>query len=121
MVLPGAMNTDALRVWTREVLAPELRPGDLVIWDNLRIHADPEVADSIKTQGARLLFLPPYSPELNPIEEAWSKMKSVLRAIGARAFDALINAVRDALQGITPEDCGGWFRHAGYAWTDPCQ
>lgn len=79
MMLSGAMNTDSLLVWVQEVLAPSLNPGDIVVWDNLRIHKDPEVCAAITSRGARLEFLPPYSPELNPIEEAWSKMKSFLR------------------------------------------
>ncbi len=102
MVLPGAMNTDAMLAWVGQVLAPKLHRGDIVILDNVGFHK-------------RVEFLPPYSPELNPIEEAWSKMKSILRAIKARFADALILALADALSAISPLDCAGWFRHAGYA------
>jgi transposase len=115
MMLRGAMNTEALLVWVRDVLAPDLRPGDIVIWDNLRIHTDPDVAAVIAKRRARLEFLPPYSPDLNPIEEAWSKMKSILRAAKARVADALVQALDDALTAVSPDDCRGWFKHAGYA------
>jgi transposase len=114
MVLRGAMNTDALRAWVQDVLAPQLRPGDIVVWDNVGFHTDPEVALALADRGARLEFLPPYSPDLNPIEEAWSKMKSILRVAKARAFDALVHALDSALGAISPADCVGWFKHAGY-------
>ena len=117
MLLPGAMNTEALRAWVHQVLAPELRRGDIVIWDNLGIHDDPEVRQMIAACGARLEFLPPYSPDLNPIEQAWSKMKAVLRTAGARVSEALLQALDDALTSITSSDCHGWFRHSGYAVT----
>lgn len=114
MVLPGAMNTEALLAWVRSALAPSLMPGDIVVWDNLRIHKDPEVAATITATGARLEFLPPYSPEFNPIEEAWSKMKSFLRVAKARSFEHLLTALGDALSVISAADCLGWFLHAGY-------
>lgn len=117
MLIAGAMNTDAFRVWICEVLAPELRRGDIVVLDNLGIHDDEEVREAIERRGARLEFLPPYSPDLNPIEPAWSKMKSSLRAAKARVFDALVWAVDEALTAITPSDCRGWFEHCGYAAT----
>jgi transposase len=115
MMLSGAMNTASLLVWVQEVLAPSLNRGDIVVWDNLRIHKDPEVCTAITSRGARLEFLPPYSPELNPIEEAWSKMKSFLRLAKARTFDALLQALGEALETISPADSAGWFKHAGYA------
>lgn len=117
MLLPGAMNTDSLVVWVEKVLGPELRPGDIVVMDNLKIHYDPDVEAAIERRGARLEFLPRYSPDFNPIEEAWSKMKSMLRAANARIVDALVSALDDALSAITPTDCQGWYRHAGYAVT----
>lgn len=115
MMLRGAMNTDALLAWVRTALVPNLKPGDIVVWDNLRIHRDPEVLGAITATGARLEFLPPYSPEFNPIEEAWSKVKSLLRVAKARAFDDLLTALCDALRSISTADCLGWFCHAGYA------
>jgi transposase len=115
MMIRGAMNTAALLVWVQDVLAPELRTGDIVVWDNLAIHKDPEVTTAIRAAGARLEFLPAYSPELNPIEEGWSKMKALLRAAKARSFGALIECLGDALEAISPSDSLGWFKHAGYA------
>ena len=114
MVLSGAMNGEALRAWAKTTFVPNLRKGDIVVWDNLSIHEDREVASLIENRGARLEFLPPYSPDLNPIEEAWSKMKAFLRVAKARARDTLIEALADALRSITPDDCRGWFAHAGY-------
>jgi len=115
LLLPGAMNTEAMRVWTREFLAPLLQPGDIVVWDNLGIHEDFEVRLAVEGTGARLEFLPPYSPDFNPIEPAWSKTKAILRRLGARTWRRLVNAVGDALHAITPADSAGWFRHCGYA------
>jgi transposase len=117
MVLPGAMNSCSLRAWTRELLVPRLKPGDIVVWDNLGIHNDTEVRALITRRGARLVFLPPYSPDLNPIEEAWSKVKSILRAAKARVYDALVDALDAALSSVDIEDCRGWFQHAGYRVT----
>lgn len=114
MILPGAMNSDCLRTWVRKSLAPALKRGDIVVWDNLNIHNDVEIAKLIERRGARLEFLPPYSPDLNPIEKAWSKMKSVLRRLKARTREALIEALGVALRAISKQDSIGWFRHAGY-------
>lgn len=114
MMIPGAMNTESLLAWVGSELVPTLMPGDIVIWDNLRIHKDPAVAALITAAGARLEFLPPYSPELNPIEEAWSKTKTFLRTAKARTLDHLLNALGDALIAISATDCAGWFLHAGY-------
>jgi transposase len=114
LLLPGAMNTDAMREWTRNHLAPLLKPGDIVIWDNLGIHQDAEVSMYIRGSGARLEFLPAYSPDLNPIENAWSKAKARLRASAARTWDTLVQSVGAALQAITPTDSLNWFCHCGY-------
>jgi len=115
MVVGGAINGDALRTWVEEVLGPELSPGDIVVWDNLAIHTSAEDAQLIEQRGARLQFLPKYSPDLNPIELAWSKAKALLRRIKARTGEALVHALGDALAAITPSDSSAWFRHAGYA------
>lgn len=115
MMIRGAMNTASMLFWVQNELAPELSPGDIVIWDNLSIHKDPDVVAAIKATGARLEFLPPYSPELNPIEETWSKVKSILRVVKARTFAALVDGLGDALRAVSPADCLGWFGHAGYA------
>jgi transposase len=117
MVLRGAMNAEALRTWVQLSLAPQLKPWDIVIWDNLSIHNCPEIADIVRGRGARLEFLPPYSPDLNPIELAWSKMKTILRRLKARATEVLIDAVGYALRAVTAEDCVGWFNHAGYTFS----
>lgn len=119
MLLPGAMNTEAMRAWSRELLAPLLRAGDIVIWDNLGIHEDSEVRFAVEVTGARLEFLPPYSPDLNPIELAWSKAKAHLRRLGARTWQALVAGVGDALHAVTKTDSAGWFRHCGYLVRDP--
>jgi transposase len=121
MMLPGAMNTECPRIWVRESVTPALKPGDIVVWDNLDIHNDVEIAEVIERRGARFEFLPPYSPDLNPIEKAWSKRKSVLRKLKARTREALVDAHGTALRAISKQDCIGWFRHAGYTRTpDPC-
>jgi transposase len=114
LLLPGAMNTEGLRVWVRDQLAPLLQPGDIVIWDNLGIHGDAEVRRLVRAMGARIEFLPAYSPDLNPIETAWSKAKALLRATAARTWGALIDGVSRALQAITPMDALNWFCHSGY-------
>lgn len=114
MVVAGAINGDALRAWVEEVLGPELRPGDIVVWDNLSIHTSAEVARLVRSRGARLQFLPKYSPDLNPIELAWSKAKRLLRRIKARTAETLVQALGEALAAITPSDSCAWFRHAGY-------
>lgn len=115
MILPGAMNTDAFRVWVQDCLAPELQRGDTVIWDNLGIHGNAEARWAIESRGARLRFLPPYSPDMNPIELAWSKAKTLLRAAAPRNWKDLVSAVGHALRAISPSDCDGWFSHCGYA------
>ena len=114
MVLRGAMETQSMLAWVRTQLAPTLRRGDIVVLDNVRFHDDPEIAELIARRGARLEFLPPYSPDLNPIEEAWSKMKTMLRAAKARVLEALVGALDEALSAISSQDCHGWFQHAGY-------
>jgi transposase len=114
MVLRGAMDTESMRAWVRTQLAPTLRRGDIVVLDNVSFHGDPEIAELIARRGARLEFLPPYSPDLNPIEEAWGKVKTILRAAKARALEALVWALDEALSAISAQDCQGWFQHAGY-------
>ena len=113
-VLPGAMNMECLRTWTRTLLGPTLQPGDIVVWDNLTIHTDPQIAEYFSSIGVRLEFLPPYSPDLNPIEKAWSKMKTILRNLKARTYSELVEALETALLAISIHDCNNWFHHAGY-------
>jgi transposase len=113
-VLEGALDADAFAVYCERVLAPALRPGDVVVLDNLGPHKDARARAAIEAAGAAVLFLPPYSPDLNPIENMWSKVKALLRKAAARTFEALLAAIKDALAAVTSADCRGFFRHCGY-------
>ena len=99
------------------LLAPRLRPGKVVVLDNLRAHHDPAVAAAVEATGARLLFLPRYSPDLNPIEPMWFKVKAWLRTQAARTKDRLLRAIGRALASVTPADAAGWFNNSGYTQT----
>jgi len=114
MLIDGPMNGDAFLAYVRQVLAPTLRPGDVVIMDNLGCHKSPKVREAIEAAGARLLFLPPYSPDFNPIEFAFAKNKSLLRAAAARTRDALWSTVGLILDAVTPSECPNLFTAAGY-------
>ena len=114
VTIDAAVNAEAFVLWTREVLAPCLSIGDVVVMDNLPPHKVPGVAEAIEAAGARLLYLPPYSPDYNPIENMWSKVKAHLRRAAARTFDALGQAIDSALAAVSPEDCRGFFAHSGY-------
>ena len=98
----------------REVLCPALRPGQVVVLDNLNAHRAPEVAEAIRAAGCDVLFVPPYSPEFNAIEKAWSKLKARLRQIAARTQEALAEAITEAARTITATDAANWIRGAGY-------
>ena len=108
------MNGDWMVAYAEQVLGPELRDGDIVVMDNLAAHKSARVRECIESRGAELLFLPPYSPDLNPIELAWSKMKALLRKVAARTYDALLQAVADALRAITEQDATSYFGACGY-------
>ena len=97
------------------MLAPTLEPGDVVVWDNLGAHRSQAVRAAVEVRGARLLFLPPYSPDMNPIERCWSKIKTALRAAKARTREALEAATKQALATVTESDARAWFNHCGYA------
>ena len=114
MVLDGPMNADAFRAYVRHVLTPTLRPGDTVVMDNLPAHKVADIRTLIEAAGASLLYLPPYSPDFNPIENAFSKLKAFLRKAAARTIDDLWNVIRDALPRFTPKDCANYFTAAGY-------
>ncbi len=114
MVIDGATSAEVFRAYVRHVLVPTLRTGDIVIFDGLSAHKDSEAMDLIHAAGAMTLPLPAYSPDLNPIEKMWSKIKEFLRAAKARTFDALLNAIARALQTITDQDAKGWFASCGY-------
>ncbi len=115
LAVEGAADTAVMVAFTREVLVPALRPGQVVVMDNLSVHRAAAVRRLIEAAGCRLVFLPPYSPDLNPIEPAWSKLKALLRAAGARSVDALHAALARLVDAITPGDARGYFRHCGYA------
>lgn len=114
MTAPGAIDGPAFTAYVRAVLAPSLRPGQVVILDNLSVHKGAEVRRLIEAAGCRVLFLPPYSPDFAPIEEAFSKIKAYLRGVGARTQVALEAAISEALARITAADARGWFGHCGY-------
>ena len=113
-VFEGGMDAEAFRVYIEKVLVPELRRGDIIVMDNLSSHKDSQARQMIEDAGALIWDLPPYSPDFNPIEEMWSKVKGVLRQAKARTSDTLIQAIAEALESITEEDCIGWFKHRGY-------
>lgn len=114
MAIEGAVDGEVFKVYVREILVPILRKGDMVVMDNLSSHKVAGVREMIEATGAGLLFLPPYSPDLNPIENIWSKVKQKLRSIGARTYETLMDAIGVAITSVTAEDCQGCFRHCGY-------
>ena len=115
MVLDGPMNRVAFQAYIEQVLVPTLRPGDTVIMDNLPAHKPANVRHAIEAAGARLRYLPPYSPDFNPIENAFAKLKAILRKAAARTIDHLSDAIREALPRFTPTECTNYFTTAGYA------
>jgi transposase len=117
LVIEGATDSDVFREYVRQVLGPTLRPGDIVICDNLAAHRDVETQKLIEARGAQLRFLPAYSPDLNPIEMMWSKVKAHLRQAKARNDPELLTAIAEALQTVSAVDAQGFFRHAGYMCT----
>ena len=114
MLLDGPMNGPAFRAYVEQVLVPELTPGDIVVLDNLPAHKVTGVRQAIEAAGARLLYLPPYSPDFNPIEMAFSKLKALLRKAAARTVDDLWDAIAEALDAFTPQECENYFAAAGY-------
>ena len=114
LLLEGAVTTAAFDVYVEQILAPTLRPGQIVALDNLRQHQRARTRRAIEARGASLWFLPSYSPDLTPIEEAFSKVKTLLRRAAARTHEALAAACWAALAAITPQDAAGWFTHCGY-------
>lgn len=114
MLIDGPMNGEAFLAYVRRVLAPTLRPGDVVVMDNLGCHKSPKVREAIEAAGAELRLLPPYSPDLNPIEFAFSKLKALLRAAAARTREALWTTVGLILDTVTPHEARNLFTAAGY-------
>jgi len=114
LAIEGATDGEVFRAYTQRVLCPTLRAGDIVVVDNLGAHKVSGIREAIEGRGARLIYLPPYSPDLSPIERCWSKIKTALRAIGARTRRELERAIKRALETVTPSDALAWFAHCGY-------
>ena len=113
-MLEQPVTTRGFEMYVAFILAPTLQPGQIVVMDNLRQHYSPRVRELIEARGAQLGFLPPYSPDLNPIEEAFSKVKTLLRSAAARVHAALVAAIGAAGSAITAADARGYFNHGGY-------
>jgi transposase len=113
-VFDGPIDAVSFRAYVEQVLVPTLRPGDVVVLDNLAVHKQPEVRTAIEAVGAQIRFLPPYSPDFNPIEQAFAKLKAFLRAARPRTVDQVLARVAAALGLFTPEECGNYIRHCGY-------
>jgi transposase len=116
MVIEGATDAAIFRAYIKHVLVPTLRKDQIVVMDNLSSHKSPEIREMIEAAGAELWYLPPYSPDLNPIEKMWSKVKELLRALKARTTEELYQAIREALKEITAQDAKGWFESCGYRY-----
>jgi transposase len=114
MCVEGATDAEVFEIYVEHFLAPTLSEGQVVVLDNLGAHRPQRITELIEERGAELVFLPSYSPDLNPIEEAFSKIKNILRKLGARTREALIEAMSGALSEVTPGDAAGWFDHCGY-------
>ena len=113
--LPGAIDGETMAFFVTETLAPELKPGEMVFMDNCSIHKVEEVTEAIEAVGARVIFLPTYSPDMNPLENCWSKVKSILRSLKPRSAEELFDALEKAFAAITLQDILGWFKHCGYS------
>jgi transposase len=115
MTIDSPTDADVFRAYLERVLVPRLQRGDVVVMDNLSAHKAPGITERIDEAGAELIYLPPYSPDLNPIEPCWSKVKEFLRTAKARTQVVLEKVIGKALDTVTPADARGWFRHSGYA------
>lgn len=116
MTVEGALNAEVFRSYIREILLPTLSPGDLLVMDNLSAHKDREALALLEEAGVKVRFLPAYSPDLNPIELMWSKVKALLRKAEARTPETLLTAIGDALSRVTQKDATHWFAHCGYGF-----
>lgn len=114
-IFEGAMNAIGFETYVESILSPTLRKGDIVVLDNLSAHKSTSAQRLIEGRGAQLVFLPPYSPDFNPIELCWSKVKTALRSAKARTFEALLKALADALRWVRRQDIRAWFKHCGYS------
>jgi transposase len=118
MSMEGATDGAAFEAYVRHFLLPTLKDGQVVVMDNLQVHKSTRVRKLIESAGASVLFLPPYSPDFSPIEEAFSKIKAILRSIEARTQETLVEAIAQALDAVSRRDALGWFAHCGYRFTD---
>ena len=116
MTIEGAVNSEVFRAYVREVLLPTLSPGDVLVMDNLSAHKDRQALGMLGEAGVMVRFLPAYSPDYNPIELMWSKVKSILRKIEARTNEALLLAIGEALSAVTAKDATHWLAHCGYGF-----
>ena len=114
-ILDGAMNGPLFLAYVERVLVPTLSNGDIVIMDNLPVHKVAGVREAIEKAGAKLIYLPPYSPDFNPIEQAFSKLKNILRTAAARTARSLRRAIKKALASFSPQECAAYLRHSGYS------
>jgi len=114
-VFDGPINGTAFRAWIEQALAPTLEPGDIVILDNLSSHKVAGIKQTIEARGAKLVYLPPYSPDLNPIEQVFAKLKHLLRKAGARTGDALHDTIASLLEAFSPAECRNYINHSGYS------
>lgn len=115
MTINAGTSNDVFIAFVEQVLAPKLRPGDLVVMDNLAAHKNRRAAEAIRAAGAEVLFLPPYSPDLNPIEKAWAKLKDFVRRISTLTRDEFDRGIVAAMDAVTLDDIRGWAAHAGYS------
>jgi transposase len=116
MTIEGATDTEVFRIYVEQILLPSLRPGDIVVMDNLSPHKSEPTLERMTQAGVQVLFLPAYSPDLNPIEKMWSKLKAGLRKTEARTREELEQAIADALQKVTAQDARNWFASCGYSF-----
>ena len=114
MCFEGATDAKAFEVYVQDFLAPSLSEGQVVMMDNLGAHRPKRIRELIEARGGELVYVPSYSPEMNPIEQAFSKIKNILRKLGARTHEALLEAMEEALCKVTPAEAAGWFGHCGY-------
>lgn len=114
MVIPKSLNAEVFESYVEQCLVPTLKPGDVVVWDNLSVHKSVRAIDMIEATGASVMFLPAYSPDLNPIEQMWSKMKAWLRRLAARTFDVIVDGIAAALRDVDAAEAHNFFENCGY-------
>lgn len=117
-LLNGPVNADCFRAYVEQVLVPTLQPGDIVLMDNLSSHKGPAIRRAVRGAGAKLILLPKYSPDLNPIEQVFAKLKHLLRKACARTKDAVCDAIKDLLETYTPDECANYLKNSGYDGRD---